>query len=612
MPQDKTYLDEQGNLINPKKVYLDEQGNLVDAPPTAMSALTQPGLPQGEETVENKTSWLTKASRLLGSIGAPGIGAWMGGVIGRPLGPPGVALGAGIGAAAGEATHQIGQQIFDPEGAPQTSAEAAQRISTAGYSGPAQEVGAIRGATKLGQAAKLITPAAEVVQTAAEYSVPLTKAQQNQGTLASMFESVIKKSLGTIGIFRKRLEEPQNAALIRGAEKIAEDISAVGGTRANLGLGIKEGIAASDQAASTLYGEALKTISQEGGQNVPLNLTRLQNAATPLYNELALPSAFSKGLEGVESRNVALKILDSFVNPKEDVALTFEMARRLRTQLFALCNSGELNIGKGALKQFNHALDVEMKRALGEAGNPDLVKLFENASGFYRRTQELLEQSIIKRLVKTDRPEEIGKILLTQGGESTVHALRSLIGVHEMQRVERGLWEELFSKSVQEGIVVGGRLETKFEALGTEMQKAIWRNPEQLNKVRRFVKLVDTTSLPASMAEPVSAQRQSLLAFGQFAAVTALGGSALSTLSGKSDTGDFMLRVGAAATVVVAPTIMARLITRPGAINVLNQALMTPAKSRKGLELGYKLMTLMVAEQLKESHEERKPYKPGR
>jgi hypothetical protein len=102
------------------------------------------------------------------------------------------------------------------------------------------------------------------------------------------------------------------------------------------------------------------------------------------------------------------------------------------------------------------------------------------------------------------------------------------------------------------------------------------------------------------------------LAFGQFAAVTALGGSALSTLSGKSDTGDFMLRVGAAATVVVAPTIMARLITRPGAINVLNQALMTPAKSRKGLELGYKLMTLMVAEQLKESHEERKPYKPGR
>lgn len=610
----------------------------IERPPTALSALTQPGLPQGEETVEDKISLLTKASRLLGSMGAQGIGAWMGGVLGTPLGPGGIAAGAMLGGAAGEATHQIGQQIFDPEGAPQTSAEAAQRISTAGVFGPAQEVGAIRGATGLGKAAQItrgLKPAEEVAQTAAEHGIPLTAGQRFQGWLSTTIEPLAKRFLGTGSIFRK-LEESQNEALKKGAQTIAERILPKGTPKGELGVIVKEAIAVADANAGVLYRGALEDISAAGAQKLPLNMTgNLQQAAETLMQGVKLNSFFGKALGNIQARRRAVMFLKSFAQPSTTTTetlsilgsrgepltqtvtkteeLLWEEALKIRSGLARAVRKGELEVGEGALAQFNKALDAEMKTTLNNAGRKDLVKLFDTVNTKYKAVNDLMREQLIKRLINVGAHEKVGEILLSSARASDVVKLRKLIGVQEMTRVQQGLWKEFFTGGTERGIVVGKNLLKRFDDLGPDMQRALWPNPTRLNEIRRFINTANTTQLTAQVADPLSAQKQTLLGFGQVAAGR---GMVLTmfryALGDQQDAQDFALNVGGGALTMIAPIIVARWITRPGSVNMLTKALTTPAKSREGVGLGYKLMTLMVAEQLKESHEERKPYKPGR
>jgi hypothetical protein len=601
MPQDKTYLDEQGNPVNPKKVYLDEQGNPAVAPPTALSALTQPTLPQEEETAEDKTSWLTKASRLLGSMGAQGIGAWMGGVAGRAFGPPGIALGAGLGAAAGEATHQIGQQIFDPEGAPQTSAEAVQRITTAIPFGAAQEIGAIRRGA--GILPKGLSEVQKVAQTAKEYAIPLTGAQRSQGSLRVMLDEIIKRSLGAGKIFRRQLETPQNLAIQDGVAKLAREISATG-SRETLGTVIQDSIEGAYKQAGTLYDDALETISKAGASNAPLNVSRLQPKALKLVNELELSQGFgAKALETVESRKLALGILREFANPVEGAVLTFEQARRRRTQLKAIIDSGEMTIGKGSLSQLRQFLADEMKTALGDTGRKDLSELFTIASQNYAIKKELMDTNIIKGLIKAQQPETIGKFLLARGKQTAIKDLRELIGVKSMEDVQAGLWEELFASAQKGGFTDAELFANKWSALGDSVKRELW-SPVMVAKLNKFVTAVKNTGLKP---EEVG---QTLLSFGQFQRMSAAGGQILGAgaalagvgSTGQGDFGDWAIRFGEAGLMSLSPMMLAKLITRPGAIDMMNRAITTSARTRAGKELCYKLMTLIVAEQMKESH----------
>jgi hypothetical protein len=296
--------------------------------------------------------------------------------------------------------------------------------------------------------------------------------------------------------------------------------------------------------------------------------------------------------------------------------LSWEAARRLDSFLNASIGygPGKLNMAEGAFTQFRHALKAEMKTALNNAGKQDLVELFDLANSNYARVNDLMREQLIARLINVSAPEKVGEILLSSARASDVNKLRELIGVQEMTRVEQGLWKEFFTGGTERGIVVGKTLLGRFDDLGPDMQRALWPNPARLNDIRRFINAANTTQLTAKMAEPLSAQQQTLLGFGQ---VAALRGTVLTMFryalgDQQQDAQDFALNMGGGALTMVAPIIMARWITRPGAINMVTQAFTTPARSRKGVELGYKLMTLMVAEQLKESHEEREPYKPGR
>jgi len=585
------------------------------------------GLP-APKPEEDGAAFALKAKRFVEDVGYPGLGAYIGGALGAPLGPGGVAAGALLGAGAGEAAKQISRQAFDPEAAPKTSEEAAANITTAGAFGTLQELGTMR------RAAGLVKPSAgfkfltEQQLAGREFNVPLTQAQQTQGTFRTAIESVLKKTLGTTGVFRKRLEIPQNQALFRAVDDIANQIASPVGTRAQLGLTVQQGLKEAHEVSSSMYDNALKTISSEGGSSLPINLERLKPRAQELVDSLVLPGPYGKALEGIESRSNAIGILKAFTKTGETKQvptgilgpdgkpiismvfeprnLTFEDARRLRTQIFSLTNSGEINIGKGALKQFNHDLDQAMKQALLNSHRPELARLFENASSQYKGTQTLLDKQLIAHLAKSDQPEKIGEMLLLRGSETPVRELRSLLSPEKMKSVERGLWEALVTKATKSDVLIGSSFKREFDKLGPELQRTIWTSPEQLGKIRRFVKLADTANLEPSVGEAISSQRQSLLAFGQVAATRGTVIALVRGLAGQQqDASDFAMDFGLGASTVVAGPMFARLITRPGALDVVNKALVTPARSRQGMALAWRLQALLVAESLKQDNEDR-------
>jgi hypothetical protein len=561
---------------------------------------------------ENKP-FSQRAGEFVEDLGYPGVGAGIGGFVGSGGGPLGTAAGAGIGAMAGEATKNIVRKVQgrgeeDPN-------KVALDIATAGAYGPLQEIGPVMRVGKpVGQ---MLTQSQQLAQ---EFSVPMTKAQQTQAPLRSAYERVLRRAFGTQGVIRTRLETPQNEALIKAADDIAASISNAGGSPLQHGEFIQNAISAARKAASDLYDDTLKYITQQGGSDVPLNISgNLKRRAQELIKELELPKDYKGGLENVESRNMAIHILEQFAEDTKTVTsalvgpsgqpmrqvvpkrLSFEEARRLRTQLRSLTDKADLPIGEGALKQLNHELDVAMKEGLIRAGRKDLTDAFETASGNYRTVMSHIEQSTISRLVKSDKPELIADILLSKGAESTSYELRALIGTKNMQRVERALWEKLYQNVLTKNndVMVGRELERAFNGLGEETQQAIWgTRPDLLGKIKRFVETAKTVALDKSLMAPTSAQGSSLLAFGQFAGVTAGVTRAASAVL-QADPQGFVLNLGGAGAVVLTPAALARMMTSTSSIDVATAALKTKTGTKAGTDLATRIMSLLMAEEQK-------------
>lgn len=580
-----------------------------------------PGLAAKPGEVEGGGALLDKSVRFVEDIAYPGMGAYAGGVAGASLGPPGIAAGAATGAAAGTALKHNVRQLTGRQ--TETPEEIAADIGTSTLFGPMQEARAIMPS----KAGKVLTPTQAL---GAEFGVPMSRAQQTQGKMASAFESQVRRAFGTQGLFRDRLDIPANKALVKAAESLADEISQAKGTQKEIGVYVQKALNDADKTAGNLYDQALQVITQAGGDKVKVPVKgSLQDAAKRLIREIELPPEFSKGLEKVEGRQMALGILENFTSATKTVerqaatgainaagqpimqtrpaqvakTLTFEEARRLRSQIFALVNSGEVTIGKGSLAQFNRELDAAMKDALRREGQGQLATLFEKASENYHKVQDLLEHSTISRLIKNDKPELVAEMLLQRGSETSAQTLRTLIGPQKMQVVERALWEKMFTNVLErhDGVVVGNTLERAFNGLGTETQKAIWGGrPELLGKIQRFVRLADTVSLKSSLSNPLSAQPTSLMGLMQtgsigVAAINA--GKAALTL----DATGFAINVGSAGTMYLLPSTVARWMTRPDAIDVATKALQTQANSKTGRELAYKLMILVQAQEQSEN-----------
>jgi hypothetical protein len=429
--------------------------------------------------------------------------------------------------------------------------------------------GTLEGATGALEKTLANRAAAKGVQTAAdEFNIPLSAGQSTTGSVTQAVESALKKVPFVNTPFNK-LAGAQNDAIQKAASDIADSIASKAASGTEAGEGIQNAISEAKNAAGKSYADAQQQISQAGAAQLPVPLSgQIADTAKKLLGDIELPDELSAGVKDVQGRQGAVDVLKNLAQDAgEDGtprSMTWEQARRLKSQLFDLANSGESNVGKGALKQMTGAIDDSMQKALADSGSQGLADQFRAASNNYRAVNDAMDTSIIKRLMNKD-PIEVGKYLLDNATPNSVNTLKQLAG-SQMPQVQRGIFEEMFNRALSnpDGVVAGKVLQKEFQKLGPETAQAVF-NPAQYNQIQRFVDLVGKVGLTpkTSLAKAAST----------VAGAGELGGVGLSILHGGLLLGS--LKTGG--TLLTARG-LSKLMTSPGGINFMTKAITATQK----------------------------------
>jgi hypothetical protein len=226
-----------------------------------------------------------------------------------------------------------------------------------------------------------VTPTAAAAD---EFGVPLSYGQQTGSPLAQNIEGQLKK-LPFINTPFNKLAGAQNDAITKAADGIANDIAAKGGSATQTGEGIQNAINDAKGAASKVYGDALGKISANGAGDLPIPLKgNISDTAQKMLDSIQLPDDLSAGVQDVQGRQGAVNVLKNLANDTAEDGtprtMTWEQARRLSSQISDMANTGDSNVGKGALKQMAGALKQSMQDTLTGSGNADLAQQFTQAN----------------------------------------------------------------------------------------------------------------------------------------------------------------------------------------------------------------------------------------
>jgi hypothetical protein len=392
---------------------------------------------------------------------------------------------------------------------------------TGAVAGPVGEtVGA--GLSKLGSSISDSIANNSTKAAADEFGVPLTMGQQTGGNVAQATEAALQK-VPFISDF-KNLATDQNTAIQKAAGDIADSIATSAGSATESGENIQNAITEAKTAAGKAYDAAQKQIANSGAAQLPVPLQgTIADTAKRLLDDIELPDEFSTGVKDVQGRQGAVDVLKNLSQAAADDgtprSMTWEQARRLKSALRDMASSGDSNVGKGALKQMTAAIDDSMQKTLADSGNTDLAQQFRQASNRYRAVNDAMDTSVIKRLMNRD-PIEVGKFLLDNATPNSIQTLKGVAG-SQMPHVQRGIWEEMFNRALSnpDGVVAGKVLQKEFQKLGPETAQAVW-NPQQLQKIQRFVSLVGKTGLASGKNS-----------IGNIAAMSAAGGAGAAELA---------------------------------------------------------------------------------
>jgi hypothetical protein len=539
--------------------------------------------------------------------------------LGQPLLVPPLAA---AGSAVAEGIRQGASKLLGTEEAPKSGQESIDRLigfpSGAVFEGAAQELGPAFRATKfaanpaLKTAIDLKLPQSPYAARAAEFRVPMTPAQSTQSPISSMIEGWLRKTIGGPQIFKK-FDDAQALRLNEAAREIARGISPQGMSQLQWGEAIKQAIEAYPRKFGEAYEAALTQIGEAGGNKVPLNLQELVKPAKDLLAKIVPPADYAEVVKGPLGTDIlhVTKILKAFATPLKKVAseegvemvpknLTFEGARRLRSILYSLSNSGTMDTAKGAIKKMNEALDASMGNALKSQGMTDLYENWHNASTNYRMAQEVVENKIVQAINANATPEEIAKGILTSGTESKLRLINK-IAPRLRRATASAVFQSAYERSLRDGILVGDALNSILGDIpGAKVSKDALKVlfpghlDDDLGKIQRFINTVDTIHLRRSVTVPQSAQPTPLLVQASLSSGAFGSGMVMNVL--QSGPGGWALALGGPAVTILSPIAFSKLVTRPGAIDMATKALRTSINSAAGRALAARLATVLGIE----------------
>ena len=422
----------------------------------------------------------------------PTIGGGIGGIIGGGAGflsggapsVPGGLAGAAIGGAGGEAAKQLSRRALfgsDPamSGVPATSGEAAKSIGKEAALQSAYELGG----QALGRGISTLTRAP------AKAAIPLTHAEATGGRASSFMERLSEGSIPGGGVFRK-FREQQLAAIKNYAENIINNLSKFGGSAEERGKLVQQALDATKAQMKEQENAAYRGLDQIT-RSKTMRLAETQERPTSIVDEFGRPQSYEatvlrkQQVGGVQPSTLPLKktairllreiqkeekvippqlladsksILQRIVKSPKKVP--FEAMQRGRSDLLALTRRlDEVLPGRraGISKVLSKEADQAMIDAATEAG-PEYAAQLRVAQAITKDLHEQFEQTLVKKIIETNRPEDIAA-LVRGGGIEELRVYNNLVP----QATRRNVSAQIMRDMLDDGL----RSETGAQLSGT-------------------------------------------------------------------------------------------------------------------------------------------------
>jgi len=550
----------------------------------------------------NVPEWGTKFPNVYGALGA---GYEVGGPLAEMLGlgggaalgaaspmPGGSVLGGGLGFAAGKNLREsMGEAlgVEEPKTFMQQLSELPGEVSTgAAYEAGGQALGAgvSRGLEKLFKPARAavepgVLEAERELQRAT--GVGFSPAQKTQSRIIDTLEEVAEKSLTGGGRFYKfRLK--QEGAFNQYVDDVVKSINKGGLknlTPEESGILLKntidDGTIAFDKAAQALYKNVDDVL-----QAATVDVTPVKKTANAFMEQL------NKGVVPAGKFETVLKNIMS----KGD-AVAFEEAQMMRSDLLKVTRQITELIparAEGMAKQLAKNVDDAMEGSARLLGK-DALSAWRGANKFYKAGKEKFNNKFIKNLMGQleNNPSVVINKVFQNERPGQIRRIKSFVDDKTWQTLKSGYLEKLITESSSvDGTVVGKTFLGKLSKMKEPALREAFTSQE-IQQIRNIGKIGLATQ------RAIGGSGGMLIQLTQGGAIL---GAAGGLFTGQP------AAAGMASTILIAPHILARIMTHPMGSKWLAQGLKTPATAGQAAALASKLMA--VANKLGQKEEERR------
>lgn len=496
------------------------------------------------------------------------IGGTAGSLIGTAVPVPGARIvGAGIGAGLGRAGEQIIRgETPDPADILQTGLTAAGSEAVApklfGLLSKAARpfVSKIRPGTK--EASKLL----------ATKGASLTAGQATESRVLDIAENVAESSLiggGRMRAFKLNQKEAINAI----ADDFAQQFGRAGDP---IALGeitfdtINKGDKAFRATARTMFGGVDQLAQKFQPGRAPQTITSPIVGPSGQAITRQIPGRpATGGVSLVAAKDFANEMLDQqLITSKEGVrllkeiqrapdAVDFKTAQVLRSDLLAVSRPlGELT-GDKAVQQAKHLsslVDNAMEQA-GQRLDPVAFAKFREANEFFKAGKEVFNNKLLRSLMTTvqNQPEALVPRLLTPRGVSLLKRVREATNEPTFKNIQSSLMEGILDKAKDvEGQLIGKGFKRQLDTLGNAYLKEAFGD-----ETARRLKTFADTAIRTQAVSPTGIGNVAI----QLTQVGALTSLAIRGVE------------AGAATVIVGPTGLSRILTSPTGIKFLTEGI---------------------------------------
>lgn len=553
------------------------------------------------------------------------VGGAAGGVAGKS--PQAAVAGAAAGSGVGEALYQGAKYLQEKVGIPtltpppRSFGEFGEKVAWATATGPLEATRSILKGVGPPIKGAIWGYPHEAARLADRFNLPFTKGVQKQTLGTVTPESIIRRTITGFAEFYgsdKRLARE----LSRAADDVARDMSGMRLSPTEAGKLAQETVRSVVKNSGERLGAVSDTIIKEAGDPGIVLKDNVSKAAQEMLDEGWLKAIEDfPALGGVESASKARNILQDFakgtiqektgiIDPNTgteivravDRVIPFSEAKWIRSFLFKLKESGEVDVGKVAIGRLNHALHDGMMDTVRRAGKPELAKAFEEVSTQHHLIMDTIEGKIIRSLLGANEEAAIDLFMRGDRSVSTAAQFFDLVkGKPEVrEKIQAAVWRRIIERTLREGSLVSNTLEGQMKQIRRQGLETIF-NAEQLTVIDDFAKAANYASLPAGVTRPLSSHGPSLLALGQSTAIIAgAGGMAGSIVTGNAP--GFLISGAGTTAVVVGPYIMAKWMTRPAAVRAMTKAMKTPVGSKKAGQIASALLAMAIQTERRMKH----------